>query len=299
MDGMLGDDPVARRNLPIGVFDSGVGGLTVVSALMARLPNESILYLGDTARLPYGTKSPSTVARYTRRNIEFLRSRGVKAVVVACNTASALGLDGHDLPLPVWGVIGPGAEAAVAATRGRVGVLATESTVASDAYGQAIRQMRPETEVLSQACPLFVPLVEEGWSDDPVTRTVAERYLEPLLEAEVDTLVLGCTHYPRLTSVLRAVAGDGIALVDSAECAARQVEAGLVRTQGPGHRHHSPAPLLRHRPEPPDSNASPATCYPLRKERRSPWSWWRSDSLIVPSKFPGLPPSQPVGIFPS
>jgi glutamate racemase len=218
--------------LPIGVFDSGVGGLTVVSALMAHLPGESILYLGDTARLPYGTKSPATVARYTRRNIDFLRSRGVKGVVVACNTASALGLEGLDLPLPVWGVIEPGAETAVAATGGRVGVLATESTIASDAYGRAIRRWRPGTEVLSQACPLFVPLVEEGWSDDPVTRTVAERYLAPLLEARVDTLVLGCTHYPRLAPVLRAVVGENIALVDSAECVARQVKAGLAEIHG-------------------------------------------------------------------
>ena len=215
------------RERPIGVFDSGVGGLTVVSALMGHLPRESILYLGDTARLPYGTKSPATVARYTRKNIEFLRSRGVKAVVVACNTASALGLEGIDVTSPLWGVVEPGAEAAVGATRGRVGVIATESTVACDAYGRAIRRLRPEVEVLSQACSLFVPLVEEGWCDDPVTEQIARRYLEPLLAGGIDTLVLGCTHFPRLAGVLGRIVGEEITLVDSAETVARKVAAEL------------------------------------------------------------------------
>ena len=195
----------------IGVFDSGVGGLTVVSALRQRLPGESILYLGDTARLPYGSKSPDTVTRYTRRNIEFLTERGVKAVVVACNTASALALPTSTcMDVPTWGVIEPGARKAAAVSRGRVGVIATEATVRSDAYPQALRAIRPDLEILSQACPLFVPLVEEGWHDDPVTEEVAERYLRPLLDAGVDTLVLGCTHYPLLKPVLQRVAGPDV-----------------------------------------------------------------------------------------
>jgi glutamate racemase len=213
----------------IGVFDSGVGGLTVVSALRRRLPGESILYLGDTARLPYGSKSPDTVTRYTRRNIEFLTERGVKAVVVACNTASALALPDLDLRgVPTWGVIEPGARAAAAVSRGRVGVIATEATVRSDAYPKALRALRPDLEILSQPCPLFVPLVEEGWHDDPVTEEVAERYLRPLLVAGVDTLVLGCTHYPLLKPVLQRVAGPGVILVDSAEQVAEMVAAGLA-----------------------------------------------------------------------
>lgn len=213
---------------PIGVFDSGVGGLTVVAALARRLPREPVLYLGDTARLPYGTKSAATVTRYTRRNVEFLLGRGVKALVVACNTASALALPDLTLPAPVWGVIGPGAERAAAVSRGKVGVIATESTIASDAYGRALRALRPDLEVVSQACPLFVPLVEEGWQDDPLTEEVARRYLEPLLAAGVDTLVLGCTHYPLLRPVLERVAGPAVTLVDSAESTAAKVAEGLA-----------------------------------------------------------------------
>jgi len=212
----------------IGVFDSGVGGLTVVSALRRRLPRESILYLGDTARLPYGSKSPDTVTRYTRRNIEFLAERGVKAVVVACNTASALALPHLDPHVPTWGVIEPGARKAAEVSRGRVGVIATEGTIRSDAYARAIRRLRPDLEILSQACPLLVPLVEEGWHDDPVTEEVARRYLAPLLDAGIDTLVLGCTHYPLLKSVLQRVVGPDVTLVDSAESVAEVVAAGLA-----------------------------------------------------------------------
>ena len=213
----------------IGVFDSGVGGLTVVSALRRRLPGESILYLGDTARLPYGSKSPETVTRYTQRNIDFLTGRGVKAVVVACNTASALALPILDMhEVPTWGVIEPGARKAAAVSRGRVGVIATEATVRSDAYPRALRALRPDLEILSRPCPLFVPLVEEGWHDDPVTEEVARRYLGPLLEAGIDTLVLGCTHYPLLVPVLRRVAGPEVILVDSAEAVAEMVAEGLA-----------------------------------------------------------------------
>ena len=227
--GALGGD----AEQPIGVFDSGVGGLTVVAALMRRLPGESILYLGDTARLPYGDKSARTVRRYTRRNVDFLIRRGVKAVVVACNTASALALGELEYPLPIWGVVEPGAASAVAVTQGRIGVVATEATIRSDAYGRAIRRLDPGVDVLSQACPLFVPLVEEGWTDagDPISRQIAERYLTSLLVAEIDTLVLGCTHYPMLIPVLRQVVGDAVTLVDSAAAMAQKVARELEERQ--------------------------------------------------------------------
>ncbi len=215
---------------PIGVFDSGVGGLTVAGALQRRLPRERLLYLGDTARLPYGTKSAATVRRYTQVNLEFLERRSVKAVVVACNTASALALPDLEAQLPVWGVIEPGAVRAAAATRnGRVGVIATESTVQSDAYASALRRLVPGLEIWSQACPLLVPLIEEGWLDDPVTAEVAGRYLAPLLAHEIDTLVLGCTHYPLLAPLLSRIAGPQVVLVDSASAVADQVAAELAQ----------------------------------------------------------------------
>ncbi|MEM9556943.1 MAG: glutamate racemase [Acidobacteriota bacterium] len=230
---------MTANELPIGVFDSGVGGLTVAAALLEHLPAESILYLGDTARLPYGTKSPETVARYTRRNLDFLLGRGVKAVVVACNTASALALDRIEASVPVWGVVEPGASAAARVARGPIGVLATESTIRSGAYEAAIRRRRGDLEVIPQACPLFVPLVEEGWADDPITEEIARRYLEPLLDRGAEALVLGCTHYPVLKPVLQRVAGDAVSLVDSAETVAALVAvelaaAGLLRVTAPG-----------------------------------------------------------------
>lgn len=214
---------------PIGVFDSGVGGLTVVAALERLLPHESILYLGDTARLPYGTKSPSTVLSYSRRNVEFLVSRGVKAVVIACNTASAVALGEIDAPVPLWGVLEPGASRAAGTSGGRVGVIATESTVSSDAYGKTLRRLRPELEVTSRACGLFVPLVEEGWADDPIAEEIARRYLAPLEEAVIDTLVLGCTHYPLLKATLRRILGPEVVLVDSADTVAEAVASDLAR----------------------------------------------------------------------
>jgi glutamate racemase len=204
-----------------------------MSAILRQLPAESILYLGDTARLPYGTKSPATVARYTHRNIDFLIGRGVKAIVIACNTASAVLLDDLELPVPVWGVVEPGAEIAVAAAGGGpIAVLATESTVSSDAYGRAIRRLAPNAEVFGQPCPLFVPLVEEGWYDDPVTRLVAERYLKPVLDAGARTAVLGCTHYPLLGRLLDEVAkslvpDERVTLIDSAQAVARRLAADL------------------------------------------------------------------------
>jgi glutamate racemase len=211
-----------------------VGGLTVAAALRRRLPRESILYLGDTARLPYGTKSPETVLRYTRSMVAFLTERRVKAVVVACNTASSLAgprlrPDGSASgALPLWGVIEPGAERAAAASAGRVGVIATESTTRSEAYPRALERLRPELEVLSRACPLFVPLVEEGWVDGEVPEQVARRYLGPLLEQRIDTLVLGCTHYPLLMPVLARVAGPEVTLIDSASAVAERVAHDLA-----------------------------------------------------------------------
>ena len=224
---------------PIGVFDSGVGGLTVVAALRRVLPGESILYLGDTARLPYGTKSPETVLRYTRRNVDFLLERGVKAIVIACNTASALALPDLDLGVPTLGVIEPGARRAVAASAGRIGVIATESTIRSDAYADAISNISATTEVISHAAPLFVPLVEEGWDRDPVSLIVAKRYLEPLIAARIDTLVLGCTHYPVLIPLLAEILGAGIEMIDSGAAVAEDL-ATLLRDEE----------LLSARPEP-------------------------------------------------
>lgn len=217
----------------IGVFDSGVGGLTLVRALKRRLPHESILFLGDTARLPYGIKSSETITRYAQRNIEFLERQGVKAVVVACNTASALALPRISHKGPLWGVVEPGAARAAAVSKQCVGILATESTVLSGAYERAILRRRPDLEVVSQACPLFVPLVEEGWLDDSVTHEIAERYVAPLLERNVDTVVLGCTHYPLLEPVLRELFLEEVDFVDSAEVTATEVAKALTVADPP------------------------------------------------------------------
>lgn len=217
---------------PIGVFDSGIGGLTVVRELMRQLPNESIIYFGDTARVPYGPKSPDTVVRYSREIVDFLRKEGVKAVVVACNTATAhaLGALREENPLPIVGVIGAGARGAARATRsGSVGVIGTQGTINSKAYERAIAAASPNTRITAIACPLFVPLVEEGWLDTEVTRLVAKEYLEPLAAEHVDTLVLGCTHYPLLKSVIGKVVGREIRLIDSAEETAAETASTLKR----------------------------------------------------------------------
>jgi len=217
---------------PIGVFDSGVGGLTVLRALRRRLPHEDTVYLGDTARVPYGPKSPETVRRYAGEAGDFLLDHGVKLLVVACNTATARALPDlvEDLPVPVVGVIEPGARAAVRASRGgAIGVIGTAGTVASGAYEEAIRSLRADARVEAAACPLFVALVEEGWTEGPVARLTAERYLEPLLSRGIDTLVLGCTHYPLLSPLLESVVGPDVALVDSAEATAATVQETLGR----------------------------------------------------------------------
>lgn len=215
----------AARHLPIGVFDSGLGGLTVVRALSQRLPKENILYVGDTARVPYGTKSPDTIRRYALQISFFLIQKKVKAIVVACNTASAVALKAlKSLPIPVIGVIEPGARAAVLQTSHlRVGVIGTPATVGSHAYKTAIHKYSPRAKVWEAACPLFVPLVEEGWVDHAVTRQVAKSYLAPLLKKKMDTLVLGCTHYPLLKDTLRSITGPRVKLIDSAEETAKEV----------------------------------------------------------------------------
>jgi len=218
---------------PIGVFDSGIGGLTVVRELLRQLPRESLIYFGDTARVPYGNKSPATVRRYAREVLDFLLAREVKMVVVACNTASAHALEElrRVSPVPVEGVIEPGARAAVEASRtGRIGVIGTAGTIASGAYERAIHAHEGAVAVVARACPLFVPLVEEGWLDHPATRLIAETYLGDLAGHGIDALVLGCTHYPLLKPLLGEVLGPGIALIDSAEQTARAVAAELAHS---------------------------------------------------------------------
>jgi len=238
-----------NSNFPIGIFDSGVGGLTVYRALHEHLPNERFVYLGDTARVPYGTKSLATVERYAVENAQFLAARGIKLLVVACNTASALALPAvrKALDIDVVGVIGPGARAAVAAeaeemrtggprsqhqpaSQRRIGVIATESTVQSGAYTAAIKKADPAARVVERACPLFVPLAEEGWADQDVARTVAETYLKDF-RSSIDTLVLGCTHYPILKEVIQDVVGAQVELIDSGEATAVEVKA-LLRDKG-------------------------------------------------------------------
>lgn len=214
----------------IGVFDSGVGGLTVMDALMRRLPNESLIYLGDTARVPYGTKSAETVIRYAKGCAGILVSRGIKLLVVACNTASAYAIDalGQELEIPVLGVIEPGARRAVAATaNGRIGVIGTVGTIRSERYQKAIKSLEPASRVFCKACPLFVPLAEEGWTTGSVPLLTASAYLSELLHQEIDTLVLGCTHYPLLKRTIAETVGPRVTLVDSAEATSEAVAEAL------------------------------------------------------------------------
>lgn len=215
---------------PIGVFDSGIGGLTVVRELVQRLPNESIIYFGDTARVPYGSKSAETVRRYSQEAGAFLISRGVKLIVIACNTATAHAgsLLQRTMPVPVLGVIDSGARAAIAASQtGRIGVIGTAGTIGSGAYDLAVRRKLPDARVYAQPCPLFVPLVEEGWIGHDAARQVAGEYLRPLHEMDVDVLILGCTHYPLMRPLLAELMGPDVTLVDSAAETAREVEESL------------------------------------------------------------------------
>jgi glutamate racemase len=211
---------------PIGVFDSGIGGLTVVKALMNRLPHENIVYFGDTARVPYGSKSPQVVRDYTAQDTEVLLKHDVKMIVIACNTVSSVALDvvQRRAKLPVVGVIIPGAEAAVRSTKkNRVGVIGTVGTVTSNAYPNAIRQLDASVQVFSRACPLFVPLAEEGWLDHKATQLIAREYLFPLTQEKIDTLVLGCTHYPLLRPIIDDVFHHTVTLIDSGEATAHSV----------------------------------------------------------------------------
>jgi glutamate racemase len=216
-----------NRQLPIGIFDSGVGGLTVYRALHERLPSEHFIYLGDTARVPYGTKSLSTIERYAIENARFLEARDIKLLVVACNTASALALPAirDSVSLPVVGVIGPGSRRAAEVAAGKmVAVIGTEATVQSTAYARAISEIDPSTRVIERACPLFVPLAEEGWADSEVARAVAEQYLGDLRQLDLGALVLGCTHYPILRDLISEVVGTDVPLIDSGDAAAREVQ---------------------------------------------------------------------------
>jgi glutamate racemase len=227
-------DPEALRSpdLPIGVFDSGLGGLSVVRELASRLPRESLIYFGDTARLPYGSKSPRAIRHFAAEASHFLLGEGVKVIVVACNTASAHALEmlRRHAPVPVVGVIEAGARAAHHATAtGRIGVIGTHGTIASGAYDRAVRSLRPQAEVFAQPCPMFVPIVEEGLAEHPAAELIARDYLAPLVEVEIDTLVLGCTHYPLLRPLIERVLGPGVRLIDSGEEAALDVAGTLER----------------------------------------------------------------------
>ncbi|HEX2832296.1 MAG TPA: glutamate racemase [Thermoanaerobaculia bacterium] len=222
------------------MFDSGVGGLTVFREIARALPRQSLIYLGDSARVPYGTKSPATVVRYSLEAARHLLSRGVTMLVVACNTATAAALPTlrAELSIPVIGVVEPGARAAVEKTSGVIGVIATEGTVRSRAYTNAIKALDPDVEVIESAAPLFVPLAEEGWANTHVAREVAEIYLEPLIDAGIDTLVLGCTHYPILRGTIEQVVGEAVHIVDSAETTAQMVKEALGATAVVQAAHH-------------------------------------------------------------
>lgn len=228
------------REWAIGVFDSGVGGLTVVNAMRNFLPNEKIIYLGDTARVPYGSRSPETVIRYSRENARFLMESGIKLLVVACNTASSLAISElkKRMPVNVIGVVEPGAEKAVNVTRsGRIGVIGTEATIRSNSYKKALLRINKKLKIFSRACPLFVPLVEEGMIDHKITYSVAEYYLAEFKKHNIDVLILGCTHYPVLKKVIKNTVGDNVVLVDSGEEVAKVVKHtlevnGIMREHG-------------------------------------------------------------------
>lgn len=224
-------DSNLRKSAPIGVFDSGVGGLTVAREIMRQMPNEKIIYFGDTARVPYGSKSKETVTRYSRQIVRFLQSFQVKTIVVACNTASAYALDEleQETDIPVLGVLKPGAKTAAEVTKnGRIGVIATEATIGSQMYTKYIKELNKQVTIYGKACPLFVPLVEEGLWQDPVTDEIAKRYLTELIDIDIDTLILGCTHYPLIRSTLGRIMGDKVNLVNPAYETAMELKALLT-----------------------------------------------------------------------
>lgn len=219
-----------RKDAPIGVFDSGVGGLTVAREIMRQMPNERIIYFGDTARVPYGSKSRETVTRFSEQIVRFLQTFQVKTIVVACNTASAYALDSleKNVDIPIIGVVKPGAKVAAEATRnGRIGVIATEATIGSQIYSKYIQELNQNVTIYEKACPLFVPLVEEGLWEDPVTDEIARRYLTELIDIDIDTLILGCTHYPLIRSTLGRIVGDRVTLVNPAYETAIELKAML------------------------------------------------------------------------
>lgn len=218
---------MSAKTEAIGVFDSGVGGLTVAREIMRQIPNEKLVYFGDTARVPYGNKSKDTVTRYSQQIVRFLKTQDIKAIVVACNTASAYALDTieAELDIPVIGVVKPGAKAATQATKnGKVGVIATPGTISSQIYTDYIRGINPDINVIGKACPLFVPLVEEGLLQDPVTDEIAMRYLSELIDLDIDTLILGCTHYPLIRSTIGKIMGEHVTLVNPAYETARELK---------------------------------------------------------------------------
>lgn len=220
------------KNAPIGVFDSGIGGLTVMKEIMHQIPDEKIIYFGDTARVPYGSKSRETVTKFSRQIVHFLESREVKAIAVACNTASAYALDEleKETSVPIIGVVKPGAKVAAEVTKnGKVGVIATAATISSHIYADYIHDLNSDVEVIGRACPLFVPLVEEGLWRDPVTDEIARRYLSELVDIDIDTLVLGCTHYPLIRETIGKIMGEGVRLVNPAYETARELRELLQR----------------------------------------------------------------------
>ena len=219
-----------QKDLPIGVFDSGVGGLTVVREIMRQIPKERIIYFGDTARVPYGSKSKETVTRYSEQIVRFLEKQQVKAIVIACNTASAYALEEIEkkISIPMIGVVKPGAKTAIEVTEnGKIGVIATQGTIQSEIYKKYIEEQNTKVEVIGKACPLFVPLVEEGLLEDPVTDEIAQRYLSVLIDSGIDTLILGCTHYPLIRSTVRRVMGENVKLVNPAYETALELKALL------------------------------------------------------------------------
>jgi len=223
---------VTDPSAPIGIFDSGVGGLTVAREIMRQIPNERLVYFGDTARVPYGNKSKETVTKFSKQIIRFLKTQNVKAIVVACNTASAYALDEieKELDIPIIGVVKPGAKVAAEATRNnRVGVIATAGTIQSQIYTEYIKGINEDIQVIGKACPLFVPLVEEGLLEDPVTDEIATRYLNELKDIDIDTLILGCTHYPLIRSTVGRIMGEGVTLVNPAYETAIELRSLLER----------------------------------------------------------------------
>ena len=238
----MGMEKENKKEAPIGVFDSGIGGLTVVREIMRQIPNERIIYFGDTARVPYGNKSKETVTRFSRQIARFLQSHEVKTIVVACNTASAYALDEleQEIDIPMIGVVKPGAKAAAESTEnGRIGVIATQATISSGIYDRYIQELNHDVTIWGKACPLFVPLVEEGLLEDPVTDEIAKRYLTELIDLDIDTLILGCTHYPLIRSTIGRVMGEKVKLVNPAYETARELkelleQKGLLQEETPG-----------------------------------------------------------------